>query len=215
MVPKIVRICVNCADKFTPKTGNQRHCSSDCKRERRRISGKDSCDCGRLKVKRALRCSNCKREEIKERRNKKCFECNNTVTVTTLGLCNRHANRFYKDGRTNRGCCYCGEEISYQPTGGIPVCDVCRSVTPASYRRALRYYGLTPRQYIELFHSQGSVCAICKKNRKKMVVDHDHNTGIVRGILCDPCNKCLRDDIWFHQEAIRYLSGATSVKSKM
>ena len=52
-------------------------------------------------------------------------------------------------------------------------------------------YGITPKQYDEMFYKQGWVCAICgeestgKKNSNKLCVDHDHETKKVRGLLCD------------------------------
>lgn len=66
----------------------------------------------------------------------------------------------------------------------------------------VRKYGITTRQYDNLLVSQDGRCAICVTDvpgsRAEMfVVDHDHQTGRVRGLLCDACNKALggfRDD---------------------
>lgn len=48
-------------------------------------------------------------------------------------------------------------------------------------------YGLTVEQYDQIFQNQSGCCAICNKN-KKLWIDHDHNTGNVRGLLCPSCN---------------------------
>ena len=49
-----------------------------------------------------------------------------------------------------------------------------------------------------MLEAQGGVCAICEKPErstsrygriKKLAVDHDHDTGAVRGLLCANCNK--------------------------
>lgn len=50
-------------------------------------------------------------------------------------------------------------------------------------------YGLEKGEYDKLFQAQGGVCAICRQPRKqRLSVDHDHKTGMVRGLLCRMCN---------------------------
>jgi ribosomal protein L24E len=55
-----------------------------------------------------------------------------------------------------------------------------------------RRYGLTIEQFDEMLAEQGGVCAICGTDtplgRGTFHVDHDHQTGQVRGLLCHPCN---------------------------
>ena len=60
----------------------------------------------------------------------------------------------------------------------------------------LRTYGLTKKQYDEMLDSQGQCCALCKSTEggnkwSSFSVDHDHNTGVVRGLLCRACNMGL------------------------
>jgi len=70
-----------------------------------------------------------------------------------------------------------------------------------------------------MFLSQNGVCAICSggetvKTRgtlRRLAVDHDHETGKVRGLLCNRCNNGLgnfRDDPDLLREAIAYLQEA-------
>lgn len=54
-------------------------------------------------------------------------------------------------------------------------------------------YGLTIEDYEAMLQSQGGVCAICGGDepghgRRWFSVDHDHQTGRIRGLLCNPCN---------------------------
>jgi hypothetical protein len=57
-----------------------------------------------------------------------------------------------------------------------------------------RNYGLTLAQYDDLLRSQEGQCAVCQRSPKpgqRLVVDHDHHTGAVRGLLCSSCNTAL------------------------
>ncbi len=54
-----------------------------------------------------------------------------------------------------------------------------------------RNYRITLEEYQALLLAQGGVCAVCEKPQKsgrKLAVDHDHETGLVRGLLCQSCN---------------------------
>lgn len=71
-------------------------------------------------------------------------------------------------------------------------------------------YGITAAEYGALLAAQGHVCAICERatgRTKRLAVDHDHDTGAVRGILCSQCNYMLlgRYDVDALTRAIDYL----------
>ena len=75
-------------------------------------------------------------------------------------------------------------------------------------------YGITEDDYKTLFKKQEGCCAICgadySTSERNLDVDHDHNTGIVRGLLCNNCNRGLghmQDDIKILENAVRYLNG--------
>lgn len=80
-----------------------------------------------------------------------------------------------------------------------------------------RKYGITREQYDKILNIQGGLCAICggfpvghtKKGKAvRFDVDHCHRTGIVRGLLCHPCNVMLgqsKDRIDVLEKAARYL----------
>ena len=55
-------------------------------------------------------------------------------------------------------------------------------------------YGITIDDYYRMFDEQGGVCAVCFRPPnagRRMAVDHDHNTGAIRGLLCNSCNLAL------------------------
>lgn len=73
---------------------------------------------------------------------------------------------------------------------------------------ALCLYGITQEQYEAKWSAQGGLCAICRGCFESLQVDHCHETGKVRGLLCKPCNTALgmmRDRIPALQSAIEYL----------
>lgn len=63
-------------------------------------------------------------------------------------------------------------------------------LTPERQRAiVLKRHGLTPEDYAELFLKQGGRCGICgSPGVGPLRVDHDHETGAVRGLLCHKCN---------------------------
>ena len=77
-------------------------------------------------------------------------------------------------------------------------------------------YGISAEQYEALLTAQGGVCATCKKkDRKRLAVDHCHDTRTVRGQLCTKCNMGLGyfdDDIERLRAAIAYLERARGKK---
>lgn len=56
-----------------------------------------------------------------------------------------------------------------------------------------RKYGISIPQYNEMFAKQNFACALCKKPPKtnRLAVDHCHDTGRVRGLLCPSCNRAV------------------------
>lgn len=129
-----------------------------------------------------------------------------------------------------RKCIKCGEtkEISCfyphkrSPNGFRSQCKDCcktqinkqRESNPDKYREyeLKRLYGISISEYNVLFQKQNGKCAICKidhiKLKKRLEVDHNHQTGKVRGLLCGNCNKTLgkiNDSISIVQNMLSYL----------
>lgn len=93
-------------------------------------------------------------------------------------------------------------------------CQRCKK-NEAQYRDL---YGITLSDYDKLYDLQGGVCAMCSlpqiEGRKtRLCVDHCHDTGKVRGLLCTNCNVAiglLKDDERLLQRGIDYLRSAQS-----
>lgn len=89
--------------------------------------------------------------------------------------------------------------------------DVQRSVR--YFRRKLRKYGLTLDSFLALLDAQHGKCAICDRKEevninRAMAIDHDHQTGKVRGLLCMSCNIMLgkaKDDPEILRKAADYI----------
>ena len=123
-----------------------------------------------------------------------------------------------------------------------PRCRPCDSEQAARWKdanpdrvldaRLRRDFGITLDEYKALLTEQGGVCAICgqppttvfgrpsgrpgKQGRQRipqLVVDHDHVTGQIRGLLCVPCNRgigFLKDDPAIVRFALKYLEERSS-----
>lgn len=80
--------------------------------------------------------------------------------------------------------------------------------------RLKRKYNISQDDYDKLHEAQGGRCAICGK-KKRLVVDHDHDTGEVRGLLCGNCNTgigMLGDTPGDLKNALEYLEKNDSTK---
>ena len=60
----------------------------------------------------------------------------------------------------------------------------------------LKRYRISIEECDRMLESQNGTCAICKvetpeSNGKMLCIDHDHETGMVRGLLCSNCNRAL------------------------
>jgi hypothetical protein len=113
-----------------------------------------------------------------------------------------------------------------RPCGVRSQCKKCYSLYPKELKRRdgymrdynLKSYGLDIVKYNEMLDEQKGCCKICNrhlsevnKGRKKaLCVDHCHETNLVRGLLCDKCNRGIglfNDNADLLNKAIKYLSG--------
>lgn len=74
-------------------------------------------------------------------------------------------------------------------------------------------YGITFQEFNEMVRQQNFKCLICERDftdmiSKHITIDHNHDTGEVRGILCLNCNQGLgqfKDNVDYVKAAVRYL----------
>jgi hypothetical protein len=65
---------------------------------------------------------------------------------------------------------------------------------------------LTDQEYADILAEQDGHCALCPgtSKRGKLHTDHDHRTGLIRGLLCFRCNRALPayvDAAWLRRAA--------------
>jgi len=134
-----------------------------------------------------------------------------------------------------RGCRKCGVRklLSEFPngtglsaTGKVLFCKECNARSAKEWRRnnpekrekhtregfLKGQYDMTVEEYNEMLEAQGDGCAICggvNSDGRSLAVDHCHETGLIRGILCTRCNMGLGyvgDDVKILRRMIGYLS---------
>ncbi len=77
-----------------------------------------------------------------------------------------------------------------------------------AHRNRIHGYGLTQSAYDDLLSKSGGCCGICKRKSQRLVIDHSHETGDVRGLLCGRCNSGLGmflDSLKLLKRAAEYL----------
>lgn len=129
----------------------------------------------------------------------------------------------YPQGRfKDKPCRKCG--TSFQPQA--PSQLYCSTDCSAEAQRDayyMRNYGIDAKQWQELYDKQNGRCFICEgegflmdeaRHEARLMVDHCHTTGAVRGLLCHNCNRALgllQDDKAAIKRALEYLEGATTI----
>lgn len=120
---------------------------------------------------------------------------------------------FGKDKRTKSGL-----QSRCRDCTRIQKREAYNNKSPDDRRRyALAKYKISLETYNSILSQQEYKCKICKSNhpgnrwgKNIFYVDHDHGTGVVRGLLCLRCNAGLgyfKDDKELLESASKYLSG--------
>jgi hypothetical protein len=143
---------------------------------------------------------------------KTCTKCSEVLAL----------DRFYRNSRAKSGyqsnCKRCQDKLTRAWGARNP--DRVRETSTRAARkrwrqnRGLPAWGLTVSEYEELLAGQGGVCRICGKppsvGRYRFHLDHDHESGVVRGLVCNRCNSGMGffgDDPVMLRRAAAYLEG--------
>lgn len=122
----------------------------------------------------------------------------------------------YPQGAFKRKPCrYCSKDFEPQAPSHLYCSQQCADDTNTS-RYYERNYGVNLVFVKQLYEAQGGVCAICKTEGFKMLeqhssgmnLDHCHETGVVRGLLCHNCNRglgLLQDNPEYLRRAAEYV----------
>lgn len=199
---KAKKKCASC--KNTVPTNRHKYCTQ-CKGGKPAAPSYLCVDCGLPRENsRARLCSSCKHRRLPTWQQVE-------ARASSLGP----ASKTVKNGKT---CSICLEtkalrdfpRLSSAPDGKQKYCTLC-SNEKSFIARLKSQYNLTIDQYRELLDKQDGRCAICrnKPQRMRLAVDHDHKTGLVRGLLCTRCNHKLlgsaHDNVDLLRSAIDYL----------
>jgi len=140
------------------------------------------------------------------------FSAHNRTKEQQTARADKYPQGYFKD----KPCKECGEYFTPNAPSELYCSDVCKDIgiTTAYLRRS---YGITYHDYVLMLKKQNGRCAICagegfimgKHHKLKLVVDHCHKTGKVRGLLCHNCNRALgllQDNAAILRKAAEYVS---------
>lgn len=159
---------------------------------------------------------------------KTCNQCNQSLPLTDYYRTGRSCKKCYRERQkrareqtklsvkpllSEHKCTRCKQTKAVKEfhknagnkSGYCQMCKVCTRVHGIA-----SYYKTTTEHARELLSC--TCCEICKRQLKtdpEKKIDHNHETGKIRGVLCDTCNLglgCFRDNITFLANAVLYLN---------
>ena len=147
-----------------------------------------------METRRCLTCGASKPLSAFGPRQSRCRPCRSVAQVTWQQL-----NRDKYRKQQNRWCAANRDKTKvYAHRAYLKMSDEAkhRKAAAAKIAHLKRTYSLTPDDWQALHDRQGGLCALCKipgrvGKHGKLHVDHDHETGRVRGLLCGACNVAL------------------------
>ncbi len=121
--------------------------------------------------------------------------------LAAIRKCNKRRRAEFKKAGL---CIQCGKT----PTGGFHYCEKCSAARGTNGIKVLYH----EREI--LFQKQNGLCPICERpllgfiRKVHSVIDHDHETGAIRGLLHNKCNLTVNNlDLATARRIVGYLSG--------
>lgn len=151
--------------------------------------------------------------EIAERKKGKRLPAKGPLVCTRCGVTKPREEFHDNQGRPRSQCKLCTGERVRDWADANP--EKVKAKARAGALR--RKYGLTVEEYESLLEGQGGACALCgvKPEGRRLLVDHDHETNRVRGLLCTRCNSALAqfgDTVDGLQRAVEYVQPQRRLK---
>lgn len=124
----------------------------------------------------------------------------------------KYESEFYKNRSKPSGLSDACKNCAKKTTKNWYWEDIDRSKLSNKKASLKRNYDLSLEDYNIMFNEHDNVCAICggtNKSGRPLCIDHDHETGKIRGLLCINCNKNLGvlENEFFVSKALNYLRG--------
>lgn len=124
-----------------------------------------------------------------------CTKCSEEKDINQFGKDKRHL-----DGHTSwcRICVNSYNNARHHSTKSFYKKDYSSNPNKYTNKRLIAQYGITLEQYNSMLVDQNNSCAVCNRSEtaldkngklKALSVDHCHDTGKIRGLLCDSCNR--------------------------
>jgi len=135
---------------------------------------------------------------------RQCYKCKETKQIDSF-----YKNKTKKGGYQNI-CKECHKKMIIENQKANP--KKTKEINRRS--RIKTKYGIDEEAYNDLLLKQNNACALCgstdvrRKGNSRLIIDHNHATGEVRGLLCHPCNRILgmiKDSKEWALNAVEYL----------
>ena len=171
----------------------------------------DSCACGARKLKEAACCRRCYMATRKYLLPEKaCTRCGRTLPIGQF--------RIYGHAGYRRAACVACEYAAHRRRLARDPVARQRAQRRRSTRSACRRLGV-PAEVLERFlvHvMEARNCEICGRTDARLELEHDHVTGVMRGLTCHSCNTGLarfHDDPALLREAAAYLEARAGLSA--